>query len=176
MVDQDACLRERGLVPVIANIAIAPFWLVPFTVLVSALTKDENETFRLQSWIGAALLSTCLLAAGVTAHRRHAGSPTPRWIVMLLRAGLGSMGVVFGMATWVASSASIEMVMLFAVFPTTASAIAAMLTAGRRDMFVSLLVPMAAMSAFTLATSVDLSVRAQYLRLWEIAQTVPPPE
>ena len=44
--------------------------------------------------------------------------------------------------------------MLFAVFPTTASAIAAMLTAGRRDMFASLLVPMAALSSFTLATSI----------------------
>ena len=38
VVDQDACLRERALAPVVANTAIAPFWLLPFTVLVSVLT------------------------------------------------------------------------------------------------------------------------------------------
>ena len=81
------------------------------------------------------------------------------WIVLLLRLGLGSMGVVFGMSTWVASSASIEMVMLFAVFPSTAGALAAMLTAGRRDMFASLLAPMAATSAFTLVMSSDYRLR-----------------
>ena len=87
----------------------------------------------------------------MTAYRRWssrasstvARGATPRWIVGLLRAGLVSMGVVFGMSTGWPGSASIEMVMLFAVFPTTAAAIAAMLTAGRRDMFASLLVPMA---------------------------------
>ena len=88
-----------------------------------------------------------------------------RWIVLLLRVGMVSMGVVFGMSTWVASSASIEMVMLFAVFPTTAGAIAAMLTAGRRDMFVSVLAPIAGMSAFTLATSPDIQLRGLAL-LW----------
>ncbi len=167
VVDQDACLRERALAPVVANTAIAPFWLLPFTVLVSVLTKADNDMARLQAWIGAAMLSTCLLVAGVTAYRRYAkmstdgatGGAMPRWIVGVLRIGLGSMGVVFGMTTWVASPSSIEMVMLFAVFPTTASAIAAMLTAGRRDMFVSLLVPMAMMSAITLATSDDLRLR-----------------
>ena len=167
VVDQDACLRERALAPVVANTAIAPFWLLPFTVLVSVLTKGDNDMARLQAWVGAALLSTCLLVAGVITYRRYArmstdgptGGSMPRWIVVLLRIGLGSMGVVFGMTTWVASPASIEMVMLFAVFPTTASAIAAMLTAGRRDMFVSLLVPIAVMSAFSLATSDDLRLR-----------------
>jgi diguanylate cyclase (GGDEF)-like protein len=165
--DHDECLQERALVPVVANTAIAPFWLIPFTVLVSVLTRGDNDVARLKWWMVAAILSTVLLAAGVTAHRRlsgtsartSAGAPTPRWIIVLLRTGLGSMGVVFGMATWVASSASVEMVMLFAVFPTTASAIAAMLTAGRRDMFASLLAPMAALSACTLAMSADAQLR-----------------
>jgi diguanylate cyclase (GGDEF)-like protein len=167
MDDHDACLQERALVPVVTNIAIAPFWLLPFTVLVGVLTKSENDVFRLKWWMAAASLSTVLISAGVTAYRRSAriskatfGSvATPRWIVMLLRTGLLSMGVVFGMTTWVASPASVEMVMLFAVFPTTASAIAAMLTAGRRDMFASLLVPMAVLSAYTLSTSADVRLR-----------------
>ena len=162
----DACLQDRALVSVATNIAIAPFWLLPFTVLVAALTSGENNLARLEWWIGAALVATVLLTVGTGAYRRSAAASssanqvlTPRWIVALLRTGLISMGVVFGMTTWVASPSSVEMVMLFAVFPTTASAIAAMLTVGRRDMFASLLVPMASLSSFTLATSADIRLR-----------------
>jgi diguanylate cyclase (GGDEF)-like protein len=171
--DQAACLHERALVSVVANMAAAPFFLIPFTALVTILTRRDNDGTRLQAWMGAAIVSTVLIAVGVSAYRRlpsatvdePAGLPTPRWIVLLLRTGLVSMGVLFGMTTWVASSASVEMVMLFAVFPSTASAIAAMLTAGRRDMFVSLLVPIAVLSACTLATSSDY--RLQWLAaLW----------
>jgi diguanylate cyclase (GGDEF)-like protein len=171
--DQAECLHERTLVSVVANMAAAPYFLIPFTALVTILTRGDNDGTRLQAWMGVAIVSTVLIAVGVNAYRRlalatvdePADLPTPRWIVLLLRSGLLSMGVLFGMTTWVASSASVEMVMLFAVFPTTASAIAAMLTAGRRDMFVSLLVPIAVLSASTLATSSDY--RLQWLAaLW----------
>ncbi|MEY2415650.1 MAG: diguanylate cyclase [Ilumatobacteraceae bacterium] len=147
--------------------AVAPFFLIPFTALVTILTRRDNDGTRLQAWMGVAIGSTVLIAVGVKAYRRQpaptvdvpSGLATPRWIVMLLRMGLLSMGVLFGMTTWVASSASVEMVMLFAVFPSTAGAIAAMLTAGRRDMFVSLLMPIAVLSACTLATSSDYRLR-----------------
>jgi len=159
-------MQERALAPVVANMAIAPFWLLPFTVLVSTLTKGHNDLLRLRWWMAAAALATSLITAGVAGYRHHirmssgeVGATTPRSIVALLRLGLVSMGVLFGMTTWVASTASVEMVMLFAVFPTTASAIAAMLTAGRRDMFASVLLPMAALSAYTLATSGDPRLR-----------------
>ena len=162
--EQEKCLQERALRPVVTNIAIGPVWLVPFTALVSVLTKNEIDHFRLQLWIGAAVLSTLLMVAGVATFRRQVIDPgvehtTSIWLVWLLRAGLASMGLVFGMSTWVASSASIEMVMLFAVFPSTAGALGAMLTAGRRDMFVSVLSPLAATSAFTLVTSADIRLR-----------------
>ena len=161
----DACLQDRALVSVAANTAIAPSGCSP-SPYSSTLTSGENDIARLEWWIGAAIVATVLLAVGTNAYRRSAAASsratqvlTPRWIVMLLRTGLISMGVVFGMTTWVASPASVEMVMLFAVFPTTASAIAAMLTAGRRDMFASLLMPMALLSSFTLATSADIRLR-----------------
>src|SRR4029079_19706183 len=69
-----------------------------------------------------------------------------------------------------ASSASVEMVMLFAVFPTTASAIAAMLTAGRRDMFASFLLPVVALSSYTLMTSADPRLRSLAV-LWVFYST-----
>ena len=151
----------------VANTAIAPVWLIPFTVLVSVLTKDDVDGGRLRSWIGASIVSTLLIVSAVTAFRRWsarqaaapAKRPNPTWIIQLLRLGLASMGAVFGMSIWVGSSASIEMVMLFAIFPATAGAIAAMLTAGRRDMFVCMLAPLASMSAFALVTSHDNRLR-----------------
>jgi diguanylate cyclase (GGDEF)-like protein len=175
--NQEDCVRERALVPVVANTAIGPFWLIPFTALVSVLTRSDIDPVRLQLWIGAAIVATLLIVAGVTAFRRQTprpgtgpiaqsmDHPTPHWNVMLLRVGLASMGALFGMATWVASSSSTDMVMLFAVFPSTAGAIAAMLTAGRRDMFVWLLAPLATTSALTLALSSDMRLRSLAL-LW----------
>ncbi len=161
----EASLRERALGPVVANLAIAPFWLVPFTVLMSVLTRGQNDSTRLQLWIGSSLLSTIVIGAAIAAYGQRSGGPTPRWIVTLLRAGLVSIGTVFGMSAWVAGEAPIEMVMLFAVFPTTASAIAAMLTAGRRDLYIGVLAPMAALSALTLAMSADIRLRGLGL-LW----------
>ncbi len=175
--DQQACLRERALVPVVANAAIAPFWLIPFTVLVSALTRRDVSAVHLQLWIAAAIVSTLLVVVGVAAFRRQSPRPgtgpiaqsmehpTPHWNVVLLRVGLAAMSLVFGMSTWIPSSSSIEMVMLFAVFPATAGAIAAMLTAGRRDMFASLLAPMALASTITLAMSPDVRLRGMAV-LW----------
>ena len=163
--DQEENLRERALGPVVTNLSIAPLWLVPFTVLVSLLTRAQNDSFRLQLWIASSLVATVVIVLAVAAYRRQSTGPTPRWVVRSLRAGLITGGAVFGMTAWVAGRAPIEMVMLFAVFPTTASAIAAILTAGRRDMYASVIVPMAALAAISLATQDDMRLRGLGL-LW----------
>ena len=157
--DHDSDLRERALGPVVTNLSITPFWLVPFTVLVSFLTKSENDPIRLQIWVGSAVVSTVVISAAITAYRHWEREPTPSWIVTLLRVGMLSIGATLGMSPWVAGRGPIEMVMLFAVFPTTAGAVNAMMTAGRRDLYVSVLAPMAALTMFTLATSADMRVR-----------------
>jgi diguanylate cyclase (GGDEF)-like protein len=156
----DSDLRERALANVVTNLAIAPVWLVPFTVLVSVLTRGDNDHFRLQVWIAAAMLSSVVIGTSVATYRHRRPGPTSRWIVVLLGAALASMGTVFGMAVWVAGRAPIEMVTLFAIFPTTASAIAAMLTAGRRDLFATVLLPMAGLSVISQAMSSDGRLRS----------------
>jgi diguanylate cyclase (GGDEF)-like protein len=128
-------------------------------VLVSVLTKNDNDHFRLQVWIAVAVLSSVVIGTSVATYRRRRPGPTSRWTVVLLGAALASMGTVFGMAAWVAGRAPIEMVTLFAIFPTTASAIAAMLTAGRRDLFASVLAPMAGLSVISQAMSSDMRLR-----------------
>ncbi|MEA3183638.1 MAG: hypothetical protein QOJ74_115, partial [Ilumatobacteraceae bacterium] len=157
--DQDACLQQRALGPVVANLALAPFWLLPFTSLVSLLTEHQNDGGRLQIWTGSAVLSTIVIAVAVTAYRRRPVGTLKPWLVKLLRAGMMSIGVTLGLSAWVAGRAPIDMVMLFALFPTTAGALSAMMTAGRRDLYLSVLVPMATLSSFTLATSGDLRLR-----------------
>ena len=67
MDDQAACLHERTLVSVVANMAAAPFFLIPFTALVTILTRRDNDGTRLQAWMGAAIVSTVLIAVGVNA-------------------------------------------------------------------------------------------------------------
>ncbi|MBK5333262.1 MAG: hypothetical protein JJD93_14895, partial [Ilumatobacteraceae bacterium] len=62
--DQVACLHERALVSVVANMAVAPLFLFTFTALVSVLTRGENDLTRLQAWMGAAIVSTVLISAG----------------------------------------------------------------------------------------------------------------
>lgn len=157
--EQDPCLRERVLVPVMANLSVAPFWLVPFTVLASLLTKDANDTLRLQIWIFTSLFATIVVAAGLAAYRRLEGAPTPGWLTQLIRAGFASVGVLFGMTAWVAGRGPVEVTMLFAVFPMTASAMAAMVAAGRRDMYASVVIPMMLLSVATLVVSPDYRLR-----------------
>ena len=89
--DHHGYLRERALANVVTNLAIAPFWLVPFTVLVSVLTRGDNDHLRLQVWIAAAFLSSVLIGTSITTYRRRRPGPTPRATLALLRAAMVSM-------------------------------------------------------------------------------------
>jgi hypothetical protein len=104
-------------------------------------------------------VATILVATGQASYRRLDGAPTPTWVVRLLRAGFVSIGVLFGMTAWVAAHAPFELALLFALFPTTVAAIEAMITAGRRDMFASVLIPMTVLAATTLSISPDIRLR-----------------
>lgn len=157
--EREAGLRERALASVTTNLAVTPFWLVPFTVLLSLLTKDHNDTLRLQIWIFTSLVATIMVTAALGAYRRLDGAPTPPWVLQLLRAGMVSVGILFGMTSWVAGRAPIEVAMLFAVFPTTVGAVAALLTAGRRDLYASVLLPMVLLAVIFLSTSADVRLR-----------------
>jgi diguanylate cyclase (GGDEF)-like protein len=151
-------LRDRALTSVVANLSIAPFFLVPFTLLIGAVLRAEIDVSRFAGWALVATLSSTLIALSVSAHRNGSG-PTSAALVFALRASLFSMGVVFGLTTWVTTSESVELITILSIFPISASGIAAMLTAGRRDMYLSMLLPMALGSMLTLATANDDRLR-----------------
>lgn len=163
--EHDASLHERALKTAVANLAVAPFWLVPFTVLFSLLTKDQNDSLRLQLWVTVSVVATVIVAGALGAYRRLESPATPTWVVNLLRVALCSIGVLFGMSAWVAGRATVELTMLFAIFPMTVAAVASTLTAGRRDMFASVTIPISLLSIVTL--SVDSDYRLRWLSvLW----------
>ena len=122
--EHDASLHERALKTAVANLAVAPFWLVPFTVLFSLLTKDQNDSLRLQLWVTVSVVATVIVAGALGAYRRLESPATPTWVVNLLRVALCSIGVLFGMSAWVAGRATVELTMLFAIFPMTVAAVA----------------------------------------------------
>ncbi|HSB85559.1 MAG TPA: EAL domain-containing protein, partial [Ilumatobacteraceae bacterium] len=73
--------------------------------------------------------------------------------------GFVAVGLVFGMTAWVAAAAPFELAMVFAIFPATVAALQTMITAGRRDMFASAIIPMTLLSFTFLSTSHDARLR-----------------
>ena len=60
---------------------------------------------------------------------------------------------------WVAGHGSVALVLLFALFPSTASAVGCIVTAGRRDLYLSFLIPLIVVSASTLLLADDSRLR-----------------
>ncbi len=153
-------VRERALAMVTTNLAPAPFMLLPFTLLVSALLRADVSGTRLGYWVIASVVSTAFtLFALYRYYMRHETSATPKSTRVLIGVSFFSIGVVFGMCPWLPDSASTEVVLLFTLFPATASALGCIVTAGRRDMYVAFVVPLVTMCSVSLATATDDRLR-----------------
>ena len=144
-------VRERALAMVTTNLAPVPFLLLPFTLLVGSLLRREADPARLGWWVIAAVLSTAVtMFAMYRYYMRGDNNGTPRTSQLLIGAAFASIGLLFGMAPWVAGGESVELVLLFALFPGTASAIGCIMTAGRRDLYMAFLVPLIGLSSRSL--------------------------
>jgi diguanylate cyclase (GGDEF)-like protein len=153
-------VRERALAMVTTNLAPAPFMLLPFTLLVSALLRSDVDGTRLGYWVIASVVSTAVtLFALYRYYMRHETSSTPKSTRVLIGVSFFSIGVVFGMCPWLPDSTSTEVVLLFTLFPATASALGCIVTAGRRDMYVSFVVPLVALCSLSLSTATDDRLR-----------------
>lgn len=154
-------VRERALAIIVSSLAPAPFLVLPFTLLVSTLMKSDLSGGRLGWWLLSAVLATATTLAALSSFaRRNVELPTPRWIATLIGAAFASIGLVFGLAPWVAATGPVELVLLFTLFPATASAIGAISTAGRRDYYIAYLVPLSTLSVAGLLDTGDERLRA----------------
>ncbi len=153
-------VRERALAMVAANLAPALFLMLPFTLLISSLLSEDAQGARLRWWVIAAVSSTALtLCAMYRYYMRGGSNGTPRSTHVLIALAFAAIGTLFGMCPWVAGESSVEVVLLFTLFPSTASAVGCIITAGRRDLYLSFLIPLVSVSAWSLLRADDSRLR-----------------
>ncbi|MDO8390560.1 MAG: EAL domain-containing protein [Actinomycetota bacterium] len=149
-------VRERALAMVAANLAPTPFLVVPFTLLVSSMMRNQVSSVRLGWWLLAAVFGTSItLFALYRYYRLSDSNSTSIGNQLLIGLSLASVGATFGMAPWVAQGAPTELTLLFTLFPTTSAAVFCIVTAGRSDLFLAVLVPLIGWASWSLLTSSD---------------------
>lgn len=145
---------------VTTNLAPTPFLLLPFTLLVSSLLTKNATSARLGWWVIAAVVSTAItLFALYRYYMRGDNHGTPLSTQLLIGLAFASIGALFGMCPWVAGESTVELVLLFTLFPSTASAVGCIVTAGRRDLYLAFLVPLIGVSSWSLITAHDSRLR-----------------
>jgi diguanylate cyclase (GGDEF)-like protein len=159
-----AFVRERALASVATNLAPAPFLLLPFTLLVGSLMRRDISQARLGYWIVSSVASTGVtLFALYRYYMRSESRLTPRSTQIFIGAAFASIGTVFGLCPWVGTNHSgdafVEVVLLFTLFPATASALGCIVTAGRRDMYLAFVIPLVASSTGALLLTGDNRLR-----------------
>lgn len=144
---------------VVTNLTPTPLLNLPFTLLVSSLLRNDAPATRLGWWVVAAVISTAITLLALYRYYTQDGGSTPRPTLVLIAASFSSIGLVYGMSPWVAGHGSVALVLLFALFPSTASAVGCIVTAGRRDLYLSFLIPLIVVSASTLLLADDSRLR-----------------
>ncbi|CAB4362857.1 MAG: EAL domain-containing protein [Actinobacteria bacterium] len=149
-----AFVRERALAMVTANLAPAPFVVLPFTLLVSTMMHKDVSSVHLGWWLLAAVACTAItLFALYRYYMLSVTNSTSVFNQLMIGVSFASIGVVFGMSTWVADGAPVEVVLLFTLFPATAAAVACIVTSGRRDLFLAMTVPMLTWTSWSLLSA-----------------------
>src|SRR5687767_2053076 len=158
---EEARTASRAFAHVVDNLRPLPYLLVPFTLLVSWLLRSDLPAFRSWVWVGAALGATvAVVIARALSRRRSLEVPDTLLNVVSVGTALALTSSVFGMSTWVAGDAPLDVVALFMLFPAIACAIGASVCAGRRWIYGAFLLPSVLWTPLGLWTSDDPRLRA----------------
>ncbi len=160
--------RARALDGVVANLAPSSWFLVPFALVVGALLRNEVDEARVGWWILTSVVATALVLVAVRAHRRTTvaeaeeadRSVPPMWVVLLVGAAHAAIGVLFGLCPWLGADRGVDVLMLLVLFPACMACMAAIVTAGRLDMYLAVAVPLSALSAAGLYATGEARFRA----------------
>jgi len=135
-------VSSRAFGHVVENLAPLPYLLVPFTVFVSWLMRDDLPAFRSGVWVGTSVgAAIALLIARMLARRGGLERADTLLNVVVVGVALAVASSVFGMSTWVASGADFDVLAMFMLFPAIACAIGASVCAGRGWMYGAFLLP-----------------------------------
>lgn len=157
----DERVRDDALAHVLGNFAPLQVLMLPLTLLVAALMRDEVDETRLSVWVGASIAATvAVVDACVRARRSRHADGGVRVSSSMVAIALVAVGTVAGLSTWVAAESEIDVVLLFALVPAVSLAVGAIVCAGRLDMFVAYAAPLTLWSSFGLWSSGDVTLRA----------------
>ncbi len=146
-----AFVRERALAAVVTNQVPIPFVMLPFVLVISVLMRSELSSSRLGWWLALSVVSTAIILIGVYRYyTQSAPDGVSKATRVIIGIGFLSSGLVFGMCPWVAGDGSVEIVMAFTVFPSVVATLGCIVAAGRRDLYITFLVPLVGVASFTL--------------------------
>jgi diguanylate cyclase (GGDEF)-like protein len=155
-----AYVDQRALAAVVANLAPSIPLMVPFVVLIGIVMRSQVSHTRLVAWAISAAASTALSAYATYSYRHHDWRGDIRWLTVRIGAALVAVGLVFGASPWVASGAARDVTLMFCMIPATASAVGAVITAGRRDLYWAFLFPLLGTAGLELVLSGDSQLRS----------------
>jgi diguanylate cyclase (GGDEF)-like protein len=164
----DEHINDRALTSVVINLAPASYLIPAIIVAIVSVMWADVASNRAITWLAVAASSGIATAwavwdyraneARVASHGSIAADQRRRgeWA---LRIAFAICGTTFGLAPWVAgpvaASDAIDTTLTFTLFPATVSAVAAVVTAGRRDMYLAFLIPLSVASSTTMVLSGD---------------------
>lgn len=151
---------DRALASVVTNLLPVPILILGFVLVVSSILRDELIPERVAIWLAITCVAAAQTVIAIWRHQRNAEGRIPAWQVWNLRVTMVLTGLIFGMAPWATGGAEIVPTLMFTLFPCVAAAVAAMLTAGRRDLYVCFVVPSTTLTVLTLVATGDPLLRA----------------
>jgi diguanylate cyclase (GGDEF)-like protein len=149
----DDVVSDRVLSTVITNMLPTPALVTGFTVIVLLVLRDDLEPSRAAWWSAISFLASAMSVLAIWLHQRRSDGTIPGWQVWNLRVAFGLLGLTFGLAPWATGGDSVEPTLMFTLFPAVAGAVVAIVTAGRRDLYLWFLIPTMSVSAASLALS-----------------------
>jgi diguanylate cyclase (GGDEF)-like protein len=155
-------IAERALDQVVRNLAPLRFILMPLALLVGTLMRGMVDDDRLAVWLGVAMLATGAVFAAVHVQitRPSRTEEPPSRSAWLTGSALAAVGALSGLSTWVAATSSIEMSLLFTLFPAVSCTVGAIVCSGRLDMYVAYLTPLTTLTALGLWSTDDGRLQA----------------
>jgi diguanylate cyclase (GGDEF)-like protein len=154
-------VRDRALQLIASNTLVAALMIPAFITMARILLRDKVDRDWLDMWTAVGVVATVFTIASVLVGRRHQSDVhPPRSLHTVLVLMFLSIGVFFGLSTWVGTTGSTETAILLTTFPAIAAALAVVVTAARLDMLIVNAVPLFALAIAGLFAAGDSTLTA----------------